>query len=78
MVANMFENTRTTFTNRLIRFVAWNMPYHIEHHVYPMVPFHKLPMLHLIAQKHLLVTSNGYMAFNRAYWDSLDHQHTAN
>ena len=78
LVANMFENTRTTFTNRLIRFVAWNMPYHIEHHVYPMVPFHKLPMLHLIAQKHLLVTSNGYMAFNRAYWDSLDHQHTAN
>ena len=27
-VANMFENSRTTFTNRLVRFLAWNMPYH--------------------------------------------------
>ncbi len=25
-VANMLENSRTTFTNRVIRFLAWNMP----------------------------------------------------
>lgn len=42
-VANMFENTHTTFTNRVIRFLAWNMPYHAEHHAYPAVPFYKLP-----------------------------------
>ena len=45
-VANMLENTRTTFTNRLVRFIAWNMPYHVEHHVYPAVPFHRLPAFH--------------------------------
>jgi len=55
-VANMFENTRTTFTNSIVRFVAWNMPYHTEHHVYPMVPFHKLPELHRIIQNELINT----------------------
>jgi fatty acid desaturase len=36
-VANMLENTRTTLTNRVVRFFAWNMPYHIEHHCMPQV-----------------------------------------
>ena len=67
MIANMFENTRTTFTNRIIRFLAWNMPYHIEHHVYPMVPFHKLPALHIIIADKLKCTSDGYIAFNKEY-----------
>ena len=42
-VANMLENTRTTFTTALVRLIAWNMPFHAEHHAYPAVPFHKLP-----------------------------------
>ena len=32
---NMLDNTRTTFTSAIVRFFAWNMPYHIEHHTYP-------------------------------------------
>ena len=39
-------NTRTVRLNPLSRFVYWNMNYHIEHHMYPMVPFHALPALH--------------------------------
>ena len=66
-VANMLANTRTTFTNRLVRWLAWNMPYHAEHHAYPAVPFHQLPALHDIARRHLLVTENGYARFNRRY-----------
>ncbi len=66
-VANMLENTRTTFTNRIIRWIAWNMPYHAEHHAFPTVPFHKLPDLHQIAKPHLLKTSNGYAGFHREY-----------
>ena len=66
-VVNMFENTRTTFTNHLVRFVAWNMPYHTEHHSYPSVPFHKLPELHRLAKPHLLSTSQGYISFNKGY-----------
>jgi fatty acid desaturase len=39
-------NTRTVLTNPLNRFLVWNMTYHIEHHMYPTVPFHRLPALH--------------------------------
>lgn len=66
-VANMFENTRTTFTTALVWFLAWNMPYHAEHHVYPNVPFHRLPVLHDLMQDRLRVTAKGYAAFTRAY-----------
>lgn len=66
-VANMFENTRTTFTNRLVRFLAWNMPYHVEHHVWPAVPFHRLPELHRMMRDELRVTADGYAAFTRDY-----------
>ena len=66
-VANMFENTRTTFTNRIVRFLAWNMPYHAEHHAYPAVPFHKLPELHSLAADQLRTTSDSYVQFHRSY-----------
>lgn len=66
-VANMFENTRTTFTTALLRFLAWNMPYHVEHHVYPAVPFHKLPQLHQLMREELRVTADGYAAFTKDY-----------
>lgn len=66
-VANMLANSRTTFTNRLVRFVAWNMPYHAEHHSFPNVPFHQLPAFHAITQAHLKSTSNGYGEFTADY-----------
>lgn len=66
-VANMFENTRTTFTNRIVRFLAWNMPYHVEHHVWPAVPFHRLPEVHGMIKEELQVTAEGYVAFTREY-----------
>ena len=66
-VADMLENTRTTYTNRLIRFVAWNMPYHIEHHAAPNVPFHQLPALHSVMRPHLKSTSDGYSNFTKDY-----------
>jgi fatty acid desaturase len=66
-VANMLENSRTTYTNRLVRRLAWNMPYHAEHHSYPSVPFHKLPDLHRLAAEHLRVTEKGYTGFHARY-----------
>ncbi|MEM7270291.1 MAG: fatty acid desaturase [Pseudomonadota bacterium] len=63
-VANMLENSRTTFTNRVVRFIAWNMPYHAEHHAWPTVPFHQLPALHALAAPQLRSTSEGYAAFH--------------
>jgi len=66
-VANMFQNTRTTFTVWLVRVLAWNMPYHVEHHVMPMVPFHRLPQVHEVMKGELRVTAQGYGAFTKAY-----------
>lgn len=39
-------NTRTVLMNPISRFIYWNMNYHVEHHMFPMVPFHALPKLH--------------------------------
>ncbi|MES0808318.1 fatty acid desaturase [Roseibium sp. SCPC15] len=66
-VANMLENSRTTATNVLVRRLAWNMPYHAEHHSYPAVPFFKLPILHKLIESHLASTSDGYRQFHRDY-----------
>ena len=66
-VTDMFVNTRTTLTTALVRFVAWNMPYHTEHHVWPQVPFHHLPALHSRMKQQLGITSDGYLAFTKAY-----------
>jgi fatty acid desaturase len=74
---NMFENTRTTFTTRLVRFIAWNMPYHAEHHALPSVPFHKLPELHEAVRAHLLTTANGYARFNGELLRELTEKHAA-
>lgn len=39
-------NSRTVLMNPVSRFIYWNMNYHIEHHMFPMVPYHRLPELH--------------------------------
>ncbi len=39
-------NCRTVYMNPVNRFLYWNMNYHVEHHMYPLVPFHALPKLH--------------------------------
>ncbi len=39
-------NSRTVMMNPVLRFLYWNMNHHIEHHMFPMVPYHKLPELH--------------------------------
>jgi fatty acid desaturase len=39
-------NARTIKMNPVSRFLYWNMNYHVEHHMFPMVPYHALPQLH--------------------------------
>ena len=68
---DMLQNTRTTFTAQLIRLLSWNMPYHTEHHVYPAVPFHKLPDFHRRIQASLVNTEPGYAAFHAKFTQAL-------
>ncbi|WP_305984696.1 fatty acid desaturase family protein [Roseibium sp. MMSF_3544] len=39
-------NTRTVLMNPLSRFIYLNMNYHLEHHMFTMVPYYHLPKLH--------------------------------
>ena len=60
--ADMLANTRTTYTNAFVHFFAWNMPFHVEHHAYPAVPFHALPRLNALLASHIANTAPGYPA----------------
>ena len=64
--ANMLENTRTTYTNGFVRFFAWNMPFHAEHHAYPAVPFHALPRLNALLAEHTVHSTRSYRASTAA------------
>ena len=39
--------------NPISAFIYWNMHYHIEHHMFPMVPYYNLPELHEILKPQL-------------------------
>ncbi|MCW8175744.1 fatty acid desaturase [Verminephrobacter aporrectodeae] len=41
-------NCRTVYMNPVSRFIYWNMNYHVEHHQFPLVPYHALPRLHAL------------------------------
>ncbi len=42
---NILENTRSTRTNAVMRWLCWQMPYHTAHHTFPAVPFWQLRKL---------------------------------
>merc|ERR1712054_38934 len=46
-------NTRTCYINPVSAFIYWNMHYHIEHHMFPMVPYYNLPELHKVLAPQL-------------------------
>jgi fatty acid desaturase len=46
-------NSRTVLMNPVSRFIYWNMNYHVEHHMFPMVPYHALPRLHALVKDDL-------------------------
>jgi fatty acid desaturase len=66
--ANILENTRSTRTNAVLRFLCWNMQYHTAHHAFPGVPFHRLPELHakLFDARGAAPPTMGYLEFQRA------------
>ena len=40
------SNCRTIVLNPVLSFLYMNMNYHLEHHMYPLVPMYALPRLH--------------------------------
>ena len=67
-------NSRTVYMNPVSRFIYWNMNYHVEHHMFPMVPYHALPKLHELI-KHDLPAPNASIAEGfREMWPALKRQ----
>lgn len=65
LVPDMLKNSRTTKSNALVRRLAWNMPYHSEHHAYPALPFHALPAAHDELKGAIAVQADGYIAVQK-------------
>jgi fatty acid desaturase len=61
-----YANTRTTYTNRWVRALTWQMPFHVEHHAYPAVPFHALRQVNGLIRARIAVSAPGYLAVQRA------------
>ena len=45
----------------ILNALAWQMPYHAEHHLFPSVPFHRLPALHRLIGENVIVEPRGYI-----------------
>jgi fatty acid desaturase len=78
---NMLANTRTTVTYAFYRKLAWNMPYHAEHHAWPSVPFHLLPKVHNLVNGVSVTESGcnpsgkaGYFAVHKGVLDAIKYK----
>jgi fatty acid desaturase len=67
-------NSRTVRMNRVLRFLYWNMNFHIEHHMFPMVPYHALPALHEELRADMPEPSPGLIAAFREILPALRRQ----
>ncbi len=58
-----FSNSRTTLPNAWERFVLMphNVGYHLEHHLYPHVPFYRLPELHRVLMQQPLYAAKAHI-----------------
>jgi fatty acid desaturase len=72
MVKDHRLNTRTVYMNRLCRFLYVN--YHVEHHMFPMVPFHALPRLHELVRDQMPPAYEGFRAAYREILPTLIRQ----
>lgn len=72
--SDMLANSRTTISNAAVRFIAWNMPFHAEHHAFPSLPFHALPAVHSLLRHDLKCVARGYFGVQRAIVAGFGHQ----
>tara|TARA_Y100001970_G_scaffold286188_1_gene407770 strand:+ start:2041 stop:3057 length:1017 start_codon:yes stop_codon:yes gene_type:complete len=56
-------STRSVRLNPILSFIYWKMEYHIEHHMFPMVPSYNLPKLHEIIKDQLPKPQSLFQAY---------------
>ena len=52
-------DSRTIYMNAVNRYLYWNMNYHVEHHMFPLVPYHNLAKLHELVKADMPRPYNG-------------------
>lgn len=67
-------NSRTVYMNPVSRFIYWNMNYHVEHHMFPMVPYHALPRLHAMIKDDLPEPNRSIAEAYREMWPAIKRQ----
>lgn len=67
-------NSRTVYMNPVFRFLYLNMNYHVEHHMFPSVPYHALPALHSEVKGQLAPPAPSMAAAYREIFTALRHQ----
>lgn len=67
-------NSRTVLMNPISRFIYWNMNYHVEHHMFPMVPYHRLPDLHARIKHDLPAPNRSIAEAFAEMWPALRRQ----
>lgn len=65
---DILQSTRSFRTNWFFQFLYFNMNHHIEHHLYPTVPFHALPDLSEALDEQLPEPDAGFWS---THWEVL-------
>ena len=64
--------TRTVTSNALVSFFMCNLNYHLEHHLFPAMPWYNLPRLHALLQdEYRNAGSFVYASYARFVWDAV-------
>ena len=64
--------SRTVTSNRVVSFFMCNLNYHLEHHLFPAMPWYNLPKAHaLLREEYRAAGSSVYRSYLRFAWDAL-------
>ncbi len=67
---NELIDARTVTTHPVVSFLFCNINYHIEHHLYPNVPWYNLPKVHrLLEAEYFRAGSPVYRSYSTFLWD---------
>jgi fatty acid desaturase len=69
---NVFTASRTVVSNQVVRFLMCNINYHLEHHLFPRVPWYNLRRAHaLLRADYRQVGASVYCSYRHFYCDFL-------